>query len=164
MAYFDYSIMLKRIRRWWLRRQIRVNPKGVNTTQEEAQKLFENAIFDPAWAYSNFCLLYITMVIFQPILPMGGLTGLVALILTYFAYKKMLLRDSKRPVMISKDIPLITLYMLNMTPLCYGVKSHYQISSAIFDQILTQSVTKYSWSIMLIGIIFGLHASVPGDL
>lgn len=123
LIYFDYQKIWKVIRRWWLKRQLMKNPKRVTTTQEEAQRIFEDPIFDPSIAYSNFCLLFITMVFFQPVLPMGALTGFVALVLTYFAYKKMLLRDSKRPVMVSKDVPLITLYLLNMTPLCYGVTS-----------------------------------------
>ena len=99
------------------------NLRKVTTTQAETQELFEGLNFNPSKAYSDFCLLYLTMVIFQPVLPMGALTGFVALVLTYYAYKKMLLRDSKRPVMVSKDIPLITLYLLNLAPLCYGVIS-----------------------------------------
>lgn len=125
LVFFDYSKIFKVIKRWWLQRKLTINPKKVTTTQEEAQRIFEDPIFDPSLAYSNFCLLYITMVIFQPVLPMGALTGFVALVLTYYAYKKMLLRDSKRPVMVSKEIPLITMYLLNLTPLCYGVASFY---------------------------------------
>ena len=121
LIYFDYQKIIKILKRWWLRYQIRNNRNKVTTTQEEAKILFEDPIFDPAFAYSNFCLLYMTMVIFQPVLPLGAITGLVGLVLTYYAYKKMLLRDSKRPVMVSKDIPIITLYLLNTTPLCYGV-------------------------------------------
>lgn len=121
MVYFDYVKIWRQLKRWWLKRQILRNPIKVTTTQHEAQQLFEDPIFDPSMAYSNFCLLYITMVFFQPVLPIGALTGFVALVLTYFAYKKKLLRDSKRPVMISEEVPLVTLYLLNMTPLCYGV-------------------------------------------
>ena len=153
LTFFDYRKIIKIVRRWWLKRQILNHPKRVTVTQEEAQALFEDPSFNPSLAYGHFCLLYITMVFFQPILPMGAVTGLVALVLTYYAYKKMLLRDSKRPVLISKEIPLITLYLLNLTPLCYGVNLIDQISSAIFDKILTDDITNYSWSILAIGMI-----------
>ena len=149
---FDYRGIIKIVRRWWLRRQINKNPKKVTVNQEEAQALFEGIVFIPSMAYGNFILLYITMVFFQPILPMGALTGLVALVLNYYAYKKMLLKDSKKPVMVSKDIPLISMYLLNLTPLCYGVGRLNQISSAIFDKILNDEISRYSWSILGIGI------------
>ena len=90
-------------------------------TQEDTQQIFEKHDFDPSFAYAALANCIFTAFFFQPILPLGALTSLVGLVLTYYAYKKMLLRDSKRPVMVSKDIPIITLYLLNTTPLCYGV-------------------------------------------
>ena len=122
-------------------------------TQEDAQLIFEKSEFDPSFAYAALANIVFTAFFFQPILPLGAASALVGLVLTYYAYKKMLLRDSKRPVLISKEIPLITLYLLNLTPLCYGVNLIDQISSAIFDKILTDDITNYSWSILAIGMI-----------
>ena len=97
------------------------NKTATDKTQEDAQLLFEKKEFDPSFAYAAVANLIFTAFFFQPILPLGAACALVGLVLTYYAYKKMLLRDSKRPVMVSKVIPLTTLYLLNLTPLCYGV-------------------------------------------
>ena len=136
------------------------DPSKVITTQEEAHRLYEGSSMDPSLAYTRLCLLYITMIVFQPLLPLGVFTGLIGLVLTYYAYKKMLLRDCKRPILMSKNVPLITISFLNTVPLCYGVILRNKISSAIFDKMLNDEVTVYSWSILVIGlfsIIFPIY-------
>ena len=90
-------------------------------TQEDAQLIFEKSEFDPSFAYAALANIVFTAFFFQPILPLGAASALVGLVLTYYAYKKMLLRDSKRPVMVSDDIAEVTLYLLNAAPFVYGV-------------------------------------------
>ena len=94
----------------------------VNTTQEEAHNFFENPEFDPSLAYSSYTVAFMTVFFFQPILPISAFTGLISLVFNYYSFKKKLLRDSKRPVMVSKEITQVTLYLLNLVPLVWGVK------------------------------------------
>ena len=94
---------------------------ATDVTQEDTQQIFEKHDFDPSFAYAALANCIFTAFFFQPILPLGALTSLVGLVLTYYAYKKMLLRDSKRPVMVSDDIAEVTLYLLNAAPFVYGV-------------------------------------------
>jgi hypothetical protein len=121
VSFFDLKYIWGVLNRWWLRRKMQKHSMRVTTTQEEAHHLFEKASFDTSLAYTNFTMLFMTMVFFQPILPMGAVTGSIGLILIYFSYKKKLVKDSKRPVMVTKDIAQITLYLLSLTPLIYGV-------------------------------------------
>lgn len=97
------------------------NHTATDKTQEDAQLIFEKRDFDPSFAYAAVANLVFTAFFFQPILPLGAACALVGLVLTYYAYKKMLLRDSKRPVMVSDDIAEVTLYLLNAAPFVYGV-------------------------------------------
>jgi hypothetical protein len=92
-----------------------------NVTQEDAQLLFEKHDFDPSFAYAELASLIFTAFFFQPILPIGAITSFIGLILTYYAYKKKLVKDSKKPVMVSDDIAEVTLYLLNCAPFVYGV-------------------------------------------
>ena len=89
--------------------------------QEETQKAFEKEDFDPSFAYASICNMLFTMVFFQPLLPIGSIFCLLSLGLSYYAYKKKLLRDSKRPVMVTDDIAEVTLYLLNFLPFVSGV-------------------------------------------
>ena len=94
---------------------------ATHVTQEDAHLIFEKNEFDPAFAYASIATIVFTAFFFQPILPLGSACALVGLILTYYAYKKMLLRDSKRPVMVSDHIADVTMYLLNAAPFVYGV-------------------------------------------
>jgi hypothetical protein len=101
------------------------NNTAMDITQEQAQQVFEKQEFDPSFAYAAVANTVFTAFFFQPILPLGSASALVGLVLTYYAYKKMLLRDSKRPVMVSDDIAEVTLYLLNAAPFVYGVVPCY---------------------------------------
>lgn len=106
--------------------------KASGYTQEDAQTIFEKAEFDPSFAYAALTNCVFTAFFFQPILPLGAASALVGLVLTYYAYKKMLLRDSKRPVMVSDDIAEVTLYLLNAAPFVYGVAT---LNPALFGHL-----------------------------
>lgn len=91
--------------------------------QEEVQLIFEKHEFDPSFAYAAMANCVFTAFFFQPLLPFGSACAFLGLFLNYYAYKKMLLKDSKRPVMVSDDIAEVTLYLLNAAPFVYGVAS-----------------------------------------
>lgn len=95
--------------------------ESTGMTQEELQQIFQLGEFDPSFAYSAFAKIVLTTLFFQPILPIGTPLALVGLFLTYYAFKKKLLRDSRSPVMVSDDIAEVTLYLLNCVPFVYGV-------------------------------------------
>ncbi len=97
------------------------NNQATNLTQEELQQAFQLGEFDPAYAYSTFAKIIFTTLFFQPILPLGTALAVIGLVLTYYAFKKKLLRDSRSPVMVSDDIAEVTLYLLNCVPFAYGV-------------------------------------------
>lgn len=121
VSFGDVNYIWGVLKRWWIKRAIDRHMKRVTTTQAEAHHIFEKASFNTSLAYTNFAMIFMTMVFFQPILPMGTVTGLVGLVLTYYSYKKKLVKDSKRPVIVTKDIAQITLYLLSLTPLIFGV-------------------------------------------
>ena len=105
---------------WYINRQI-TQKNSKDYDQKKVHTAFEKSEFDPAFAYAAIVNYILTCIFFQPILPLGAASALVGLVLTYYAYKKMLLRDSKRPVMVSDDIAEVTLYLLNAAPFVYGV-------------------------------------------
>lgn len=125
LQFYSVRSVWRKSQRSYYRKQMMKDPKKVVLTQEEAHKIFENPTFNPCEAHSDFVLIFITMVFFQPVLPMGTFTGLIGLVLTYYSYKKKLVKDSKRPVMVSKDIALITLYLLSLSPLVFGVRTDH---------------------------------------
>jgi hypothetical protein len=112
--------MLKSFKRSRLRSNIKEG-KANHMTQEDTQLIFEKSEFDPSFAYAELASLIFTAFFFQPILPIGAVTSFVGLFLTYYAYKKKLVKDSKKPVMVSDDIAEVTLYLLNCAPFVYGV-------------------------------------------
>ena len=120
IAMINFPACVKKFQLTRLKKRI-TNKTATDITQEEAQLAFEKAEFDPSFAYAAVANCIFTAFFFQPILPLGAACALVGLVLTYYAYKKMLLRDSKRPVMVSDDIAEVTLYLLNAAPFVYGV-------------------------------------------
>ena len=121
-AIIDPFSIMNSIKRNSLKSKIK-NGKANNVTQEEAQIIFEKTVFDPSFAYADLASLIFTAFFFQPILPIAACTSFLGLILTYYSYKKKLVKDSKRPVMVSDDIAEVTLYLLNCAPFVYGVLS-----------------------------------------
>lgn len=126
LTYFDIMFMFREHKVNKLLKKIE-NNEVKHMTQDEAHKQLEFSDFDPSIAYTSFANVILTMFFFQPILPAGVLTGFVALIFVYYSYKKKLLRNSKRPVMVSDDIAEVTLYLLNLGPLVNGVASVYPL-------------------------------------
>jgi hypothetical protein len=120
LTFFDLSFMWTKYKVAGLLTKIQ-NNQVKTMTQEEAHKQLEYSDFDPSLAYTAFANVVLTMFFFQPILPICGATGLFALIMLYYAYKKKLLRDSKRPVMVTDNIAEVTLYLLNLGPFVNGV-------------------------------------------
>ena len=120
LTFFDLSFMWRKFKVAGLLTKI-LNNQVKTMTQEEAHKQLEYSDFDPSLAYTAFANVVLTMFFFQPILPICGATGLFALVMLYYAYKKKLLRDSKRPVMVSDNIAEVTLYLLNLGPFVNGV-------------------------------------------
>lgn len=146
LVFFDPWNYVRAWKRNSLKKKIQ-NGEAGDITQETAHKAFEEGEFDPSFAYASFANILFTSVFFQPILPISGLTGLLALVLNYYAYKKKLLRDSKRPVMVSDDIAEVTLYLLNIIPFAWG------LSTVIFDKILVGKVAGEHATILAVGII-----------
>lgn len=120
MAFLNPFAIMKYVKRNSLKKKIQ-NGSATRVTQEEAQVAFEKAEFDPSFAYADLASLIFTAFFLQPILPIGAGTSFIGLILTYYSYKKKLVKDSKRPVMVTDDIAEVTLYLLNCAPFVYGV-------------------------------------------
>lgn len=120
LNFLNFGDLLKSFKRNRLRNNIKEG-KANHVTQEDTQLIFEKGEFDPSFAYAELASLIFTAFFFQPILPIGAVTSFVGLFLTYYAYKKKLVKDSKKPVMVSDDIAEVTLYLLNCAPFVYGV-------------------------------------------
>lgn len=120
LNFLNFGDLLKSFKRNRLRSNIKEG-KANHVTQEDTQLIFEKGEFDPSFAYAELASLIFTAFFFQPILPIGAVTSFVGLFLTYYAYKKKLVKDSKKPVMVSDDIAEVTLYLLNCAPFVYGV-------------------------------------------
>ena len=146
LSYFSFGRLLRYMAQRRLISKVK-NDNADGITQEEANELFEKLEFQPEYAYSTFANAMMTGVFFQPILPIGSITSLIALVLNYYAYKKKLLRDSKRPVMVSDDISEVTLYLLNLMPLVFG------ISNMIFDKILLGKIRGSSTFFFIMGVV-----------
>ena len=150
--YINAPYCLKKFRQNSLRKKIQ-NGTCKDKMQEETQILFEKHEFDPSFAYAQMASTVFTAFFFQPLLPLGSASALLGLVLNYYAYKKMLLKDSKKPVMVSDDIAEVTLYLLSCAPFVYGVISTYQLSSTIFDRMLRSKVEGTSTAMLVLGII-----------
>ena len=146
LVYIDPFSYIRSMKRNSLKKKVQSGEK-VTIIQEQAQTMYEDGEFDPSFAYASFANILFTSVYFQPILPMSAFTGLIALVLNYYAYKKKLLRDSKRPVMVSDDISEVTLYLLNLMPLVFG------ISNMIFDKILLGKIRGSSTFFFIMGVV-----------
>jgi hypothetical protein len=114
--------LLRAFRRYRLTRDLEAHHK-VAVTQDEANEIFEMGAFDPAYVYSTFGNLFLACLFFQPILPIASYSTLIALILNYIAYKKKLLRDSKRPVMLTGKIAEKMLMIISWGPFVHSVDS-----------------------------------------
>jgi len=146
MKFINIGAVMESFKRDSLENKIKAG-EAKDVTQEEAQKIFENSEFDPSEAYAAFCNIIFTAVFFQPILPASPLMALAALIFAYYAFKKNLLRDCKRPIQVSNDIAEVSLYLLNVVPFVYG------LSNVIFDKLFRGKAETASWFIMIAGII-----------
>lgn len=122
LSYFSFGRLLRYMAQRRLISKVK-NDNADGITQEEANELFEKLEFQPEYAYSTFANAMMTGVFFQPILPIGSITSLIALVLNYYAYKKKLLRDSKRPVMLTGKIAERMMYLINLAPLVLGVSA-----------------------------------------
>ena len=120
LNFINPSALFKSFKRNSLKKAIK-SGNASHTTQEDTHLLFEKSEFDPSFAYAELASLIFTAFFFQPILPIGAITSFIGLALTYYAYKKKLVKDSKKPVMVSDDIAEVTLYLLNCAPFVYGV-------------------------------------------
>ena len=117
---FDPSYLMKVISRASLKKKV-AEGKANSITQEQAHAIYEDPNFDVTSAYVMLCKPFFTLVFFQPILPIGVFTGLLAFITLYYAYKIKLIRFSKRPIQISGNIGEVSLYLLNWIPFVSGV-------------------------------------------
>lgn len=69
----------------------------IGTTQEEANKLWENPEVDMAQRYANILKTLIISFIFAPLFPLGLLIGAVSVTIQYWTDKILLLRRHSRP-------------------------------------------------------------------
>ena len=82
LTFFDLSFMWRKFKVSSLLTKI-TNNEVKTMTQDEAHKQLEYSDFDPSLAYTAFANVVLTMFFFQPILPICGATGLIALVMLY---------------------------------------------------------------------------------
>lgn len=95
-------------------------------TQSDAHTTMELTEWDPSWTHAGAIKDILTCIFFQPIFPLSGLIGMIAFFLMFWSQKYRLLRLSKRPVTISTNIADISLFLISLGPLVYGVALYEQ--------------------------------------
>ena len=92
-----------------------------NITQAEAHVAHELPVWDPAFAHAGMIKDVLTCIFFQPLFPLASVVGVLTTFLMYWSQKHRFLNWSVRPFAVGHSIAYLSVYLLSLGPLVWGV-------------------------------------------
>lgn len=147
-------VQIDHIYRYFVKRNIRNQGVLSKMTQQEANFWFEKPGMDLANHYAIYNNLVMMAVFFMSIFPLALFLALLGVVFIYLVDKYLLLRVYSMPRAKSAEIVYSLLHYSDFIMITFG------LSQMIFDKILLDTVSVYSWIIMIIALtnyVFGFH-------
>ena len=140
VSFIDANYILK----LWKRRKLVKQLDSSTMMQYECNTLYEDAAFDFANRSGKYC--NITLIVFfnLNVLPVASIFGMAWIFVYYWVDKYFLVRRARIPDLCTGDLMLSLLRIVDVGFLVVG------LSYMVFDQILFESVSKWSWILTII--------------
>mgnify|MGYP007026512956 CR=1 FL=1 len=103
---------------------IKKQGKKCKMTQKEANEAFEGDDFDMAERYSIQVRTLMISIFFMPMIPASSLLGVLAVFLTYWVDKYLVVKRHRMPSATSPTIAFNMFHFFDLTMLIYSVKFH----------------------------------------
>jgi len=128
----------------WKRRKLKKELENSTMMQYECNTLYEEAAFDFANRAGKYC--NITLIVFfnLNVLPVASIFGMAWTFVYYWADKYFLVRRARIPDLCTGDLILSLLRIVDVAFLVVG------FSYLVFDQILFERFSKWSWILTII--------------
>jgi len=111
--------------RWLKRRKAMGQGEKCKLTQQEANILSEEVPINMPNLCAGLMKTYLLSLMYAPVLPIGLLIGLAAVILQYWVNKYMLLRRHSRPVRLSDELDDMMLQFVALGCAAYAASTYY---------------------------------------
>lgn len=140
VSFIDASYILK----LWNRRKLVKQLDKSTMMQYECNILYEDAAFDFANRSGKYCNITFLVFFNLNVLPVAAVFGMTWTFIYYWVDKYFLVRRARIPDLCTGDLILSLLRIVDVAFLLAG------FSYMVFDQILFESVSKWSWILTII--------------
>jgi len=123
-------------------------------TQKEANFWFEGHPVDMAYRYVNYQKTILISIFFSPMLPNSLLLGIIAVILSFWVDKYLLLRRHCRPISTGPELNFAKFHLFDIIIIIFA------LNQLLFDYVYRLSFSMYSIVFVLISLghyFFGFH-------
>ena len=111
------QLIIKTLKKWWLKRTLHKS----NYIQSEANELYEGVDYSLSDAMANLAKSVMNVMFYLPILPIGAVFGMLAILALHMAERILLLRMSKCPPSVNAKLARSMYDLFDVCLIVYAV-------------------------------------------